>query len=465
MDYFDEEARATDMDRNAPTYDTQHVTSPYHTDMTMIDAGYSQGPSSVLDMGNFMRPGQGEETYLSSTQGPVSWRFSWSPRELVCASNNAHISGLLTLPVTVDTVDIGNLKADVDSSIPHPRFDVDPTYPRSSNLDRLLPEQSVDETCPFDHGLDAHTVGSNYLVLPFRGIPQSSPVPPAKYQQDGRAEQLSAAETTSALTAPTDAFSNQVMHHGGQQRLDASAQPSEIDFHRTTPFECMICGNIFRDLPGLKYERPRGKFACSTTDSYSRKHCVTHTDRVHKYPCTVPGCKRAFRYPKDLAKHLRTHNKSSIIPFKCDVEGCDKVYLRRDRVLRHMREKHPESIKTSEILIAAASKLPRLSQRSSSSGKAPKKPRKSVSKIGSVKRSSKSKGTQSVVSQQPSAGPAMQYQEPLPAFQPSEIDFDMLDSTSYSPSLFTTDAAESEFTFDDPTFSPGPGSTLSAPRE
>jgi hypothetical protein len=130
-----------------------------------------------------------------------------------------------------------------------------------------------------------------------------------------------------------------------------------------------------------------------------------------------------------------------------------------------MREKHPESIKTSEILIAAASKLPRLSQRSSSSGKAPKKPTKSVSKVGSVKRSSKSKGTQSVVSQQPSAGPAMQYQEPLPAFQPSEIDFDMLDSTSYSPSLFTIDAAESEFTFDDPTFSPGPGSSLSAPRE
>ena len=462
MDYFDEEARAVETDRHPVSCDTQHIASADLTDTAMVGAEYTQEGPSVLYMGGFARSGEGEEIFSSSTQGPLS---SWYPRESACASNDSQIAELITWPLKVDTDDIDNLKADVDKSIPQQQFNVNARHSRSSNLDRLLPKQSVDETSLFDQGLDVDTAGSNHLALPFRGIPQSPPVPPAAYQQDGGAEQLSVTDTTYALTAPTDAFSNQVMHHGGQQQLDASAQPSEANFLRTTPFECMICGNIFRDLPGLRYEHPRGKFASSTANSYSRKHCVTHTDRVHKYPCTVVGCKRAFRYPKDLVKHVGTHDKSSIVPLPCKIEGCDKVYLRRDRVLRHMREKHPESIETSEILFAAAGKLPRLSQRSSSSGKAPKKPRRSVSKVSSAKRSSKSKGAQSAVSQQPSAGPAMQHQEPLPAFEPSEMDFDILHSTSYSPSLFTTDAAESEFTFDGPTFSPGPGSSFSASQE
>jgi hypothetical protein len=85
MDYFDGDARAVETDKRPVSCDTQHVASADYTDTTMLDAGYTQEWPSVPYMGGFARSGEGEETYSSSTQGPLS---AWYPREPACASNN-----------------------------------------------------------------------------------------------------------------------------------------------------------------------------------------------------------------------------------------------------------------------------------------------------------------------------------------------------------------------------------------
>lgn len=90
----------------------------------------------------------------------------------------------------------------------------------------------------------------------------------------------------------------------------------------------------------------------------------THTDKKFRYSCNVAGCGKAFRYPKDLERHHRTHDKSALIPWPCEEEGCDKVYVRRDRLLRHLRDKHPDSPAVAEILMASARRLPRLTSES-----------------------------------------------------------------------------------------------------
>ncbi|KAF2113325.1 hypothetical protein BDV96DRAFT_121466 [Lophiotrema nucula] len=73
------------------------------------------------------------------------------------------------------------------------------------------------------------------------------------------------------------------------------------------------------------------------------RHAKTHktsSDRPHK--CSY--CNQGFLYPKDRARHEKTHDGSpaSSTTVYCRIDGCNNDgFSRRDNLLRHHRKQHP----------------------------------------------------------------------------------------------------------------------------
>jgi len=161
-----------------------------------------------------------------------------------------------------------------------------------------------------------------------------------------------------------------------------------------------------------------------------RKHSQTHTNRVNRHVCKVPGCGRSFRDPKDLKRHGPTHDESLIRKVYCEEEGCRQEYRRRDHLLRHVRAKHPDSSKIPDNSHGRVSAPPNSSEKKS------RKSKKSESKVGAAKRLSKSRGTPSLVSREQSVGTTLSDQRLLPAYGASAS------TAAYSLSFLTPDGAE-----------------------
>jgi len=49
-----------------------------------------------------------------------------------------------------------------------------------------------------------------------------------------------------------------------------------------------------------------------------RKHQELHSDKVPGYTCTVKGCRKVFRYPKYLDRHIRRHEKQEDVNSKIE---------------------------------------------------------------------------------------------------------------------------------------------------
>ncbi|KAM0718885.1 hypothetical protein Q7P37_005957 [Cladosporium fusiforme] len=83
----------------------------------------------------------------------------------------------------------------------------------------------------------------------------------------------------------------------------------------TKASQCRNCGKELRDLATLRH------------------HEMTHNlAKVTRHRC--PVCHRGFPYPKDVKRHLSSHNGGR---FGCTVLGCDKTFTRKDNCQRHMR--------------------------------------------------------------------------------------------------------------------------------
>jgi hypothetical protein len=81
-----------------------------------------------------------------------------------------------------------------------------------------------------------------------------------------------------------------------------------------------------------------------------RHHLEKHTDKAHRYKCTWEGCSYAGgRYPKDLARHERIHDKPVVPPFPCEWASCSKRFHRKDYVLRHLRTDHADPTVLLEV--------------------------------------------------------------------------------------------------------------------
>ena len=66
-----------------------------------------------------------------------------------------------------------------------------------------------------------------------------------------------------------------------------------------------------------------------------------HPDKAMRYPCTVEGCSKSVRWPKDMQKHFRTHHSAILWP--CKEGGCDVVWGRGDQLLRHLHAEHSKT--------------------------------------------------------------------------------------------------------------------------
>ena len=91
-----------------------------------------------------------------------------------------------------------------------------------------------------------------------------------------------------------------------------------------------------------KYRAQMPRSATMANSTLSR-HQKTHSDdsqRPHK--CSI--CAKGFLYPKDVARHEKTHDGSASphSQLRCPVPGCTSTsFGRRDNLLRHLRNKHP----------------------------------------------------------------------------------------------------------------------------
>ncbi|KUJ18552.1 uncharacterized protein LY89DRAFT_499004 [Mollisia scopiformis] len=93
---------------------------------------------------------------------------------------------------------------------------------------------------------------------------------------------------------------------------------------------------------------PDDKFMCPRCPrefkslARARQHIRTFR---HRHSCTVPGCRWSFEAPKDLERHLPTHDAGSREVLTCPVAGCRSrrpgTFSRHDLLERHMRNFHP----------------------------------------------------------------------------------------------------------------------------
>jgi uncharacterized Zn-finger protein len=86
------------------------------------------------------------------------------------------------------------------------------------------------------------------------------------------------------------------------------------------PFQCQQCQNTF------------------ATEGNLRRHERNHVP-ARRYRCTEVECDRSFYFPKDLRRHMHTHNR--LPPITCHV--CGKFFdgSRLDNFSRHMEQNHP----------------------------------------------------------------------------------------------------------------------------
>lgn len=165
--------------------------------------------------------------------------------------------------------------------------------------------------------------------------------------------------------APGEAYYNRQSlqdHHLLQFNQNATiVMPSTVQAH---VYDTYTVGDRLesRSSTGPRHQQPRrqpprpgGGFPCEVEDcgkAYNRhcdlrRHMKTHLDdsqRSHK----CPVCSKGFLYPKDVARHEKTHDESlsSQTQLYCHIPGCTSSdgFSRRDNLLRHQRKKHGYTI-------------------------------------------------------------------------------------------------------------------------
>lgn len=145
------------------------------------------------------------------------------------------------------------------------------------------------------------------------------------------------------------------------RRLDdngTTIQPSTIQVHvegTYNPGDRLQAASLSpsRRSPNRRQQPKPGGFKCPVEGCGSKpfnrscdlkRHQKTHLghcERPHK--CSF--CGKGFLYPKDCARHERTHNEcqSASTTLYCLVPNCANVegFSRRDNLLRHQRTQHP----------------------------------------------------------------------------------------------------------------------------
>lgn len=89
--------------------------------------------------------------------------------------------------------------------------------------------------------------------------------------------------------------------------------------HKKRQFKCEHCPKTFIKHQHLKI------------------HTYEHT-KVLPYPCTEPGCDKAFLLPSRLKVHQRTHEG-----YKCAVAGCMQVFSKWSLLRKHRKVDHQKS--------------------------------------------------------------------------------------------------------------------------
>lgn len=152
---------------------------------------------------------------------------------------------------------------------------------------------------------------------------------------------------------PLESTTRPSLHLGRPQQLSRAIDELSVPISQEDSLVCNVCRARFDNRSGLRYstayERER---IIDKRLTRSRHHLETHTDKARRYPCKQVDCNSAFRYPKDLERHMRTHNKVS--PFLCEEAGCDRGFSRRDYLSRHLRDKHAGSTTAQAILTASS---------------------------------------------------------------------------------------------------------------
>lgn len=89
--------------------------------------------------------------------------------------------------------------------------------------------------------------------------------------------------------------------------------------HKKRRFKCELCPKTYVKHQQLKI------------------HSYEHT-KVLPYPCTEPGCDRAFLLPSRLKAHQRCHQG-----YKCTVGGCTRVFSKWSLLRKHRKVDHQKS--------------------------------------------------------------------------------------------------------------------------
>jgi hypothetical protein len=112
-----------------------------------------------------------------------------------------------------------------------------------------------------------------------------------------------------------------------------------------TSIICEHCGRAFNNRMKLALHKIRTHKDQTTERSYKcdkcdrvfvqpcqlKCHALIHGEKT--FPCTFPGCQRAFRSKGELVVHLRVHNDER--PFLC--EQCSYAARTRQQLVRHQR--------------------------------------------------------------------------------------------------------------------------------
>ncbi|EEC18063.1 zinc finger protein, putative, partial [Ixodes scapularis] len=91
--------------------------------------------------------------------------------------------------------------------------------------------------------------------------------------------------------------------------------------HKKRRFKCELCPKTYVKHQQLKI------------------HSYEHT-KVLPYPCTEPGCDRAFLLPSRLKAHQRCHQGRG---YKCTVGGCTRVFSKWSLLRKHRKVDHQKS--------------------------------------------------------------------------------------------------------------------------
>ncbi|RYO25207.1 hypothetical protein AA0121_g1360 [Alternaria tenuissima] len=133
---------------------------------------------------------------------------------------------------------------------------------------------------------------------------------------------------------------------------ETTVQPATVQAHVEdiyTPGDRLSARRSRNRKPVQKRQAPRpGGFPCSTEGcdrTFDRQCDLNRHQKTHstESPHVCSTCNMGFLYPKDLRRHLPTHNDPSLvvaIKHYCPYPGCDNLdgFSRKDNLLRHQRK-------------------------------------------------------------------------------------------------------------------------------